>query len=376
MTKKTILEKVHDDYLQLLLKHHSIVTDEKVTVMNIAQVLDEIEIFWLKRLEIINYELSRLTAIKQCFVLSGAIYLNTSENEHYYFKTLGDYHVLNEPLMKLEGFVRSGENNVDQGNVISFFRKTYNDVVDTLTQYPYCFYVLPLGLLVQKKDDDHHDFLKSFYWRFISSISRQKIEGPEKFCAIYSSYEDIENGLNEFVLKHLIFVDHEDIKLSLRDRILRYLDSQSDFLTITKNMTETEIFLFVTSTQIMQVIDIVYTSLATGLVPFIRFNVTFSNLALMMNVFETESKLKSVLEKTIIFYILYKTVKKEMIEQIKFDDYCRRLKRANLLDGILIEIKKRQLDVFVGPISQVQKVIGEEVSKVIFESEMMCNGNR
>ena len=98
------IKKSQQDYLVKILQHESKINQEGLSVKDISFLLDEIKCFWLERLKIIEFELEELTEKHLCFLLSGAIYLNVSEYEHFYFKSLGDYHLLYDPFLKMENF--------------------------------------------------------------------------------------------------------------------------------------------------------------------------------------------------------------------------------------------------------------------------------
>ena len=53
-----------------------------------------------------------------------------------------------------------------------------------------------------------------------------------------------------------------------------------------------------------------------------------------MRTFIQDENLKKMIEKSIIFYILRKTIKEERFENIKFNDFCKLIKNRSLLDVI------------------------------------------
>jgi len=110
---KNIL-KSQEEYFEIALQYRDIVEKDDLSIEQIAMILDEIKCFWLEHLKIIEFELEELTEKNSCFLLSGAIYLNVSNYEHYYFKSFGDYHLLSDPFLKMEHFFRIPEEKIDQ----------------------------------------------------------------------------------------------------------------------------------------------------------------------------------------------------------------------------------------------------------------------
>ena len=99
------LKKYQNEYEVLLKKYESIVFNEEVSSFQIARIIDIVDCFWLDKLDIIEYELEKVTYHNDCFLLSGVIYLDIESNEHYVYKALGEYHFLYDPLHKLEIFL-------------------------------------------------------------------------------------------------------------------------------------------------------------------------------------------------------------------------------------------------------------------------------
>ena len=159
---ESMIAKAQQDYLDLLLRYESPIFSSDLTMRKFAAFLDEIEIFWLKRIDIISYELESLTNKAQCFLLSGAIYLDIEDNEHCYFKTLGDYHVLSDPLLKMEVFARAYDDTMDNAGIIRYLRDTYEDTGKLLQDYSTEFFILPIRKIVSKSEVDYAKVIETF----------------------------------------------------------------------------------------------------------------------------------------------------------------------------------------------------------------------
>lgn len=358
---KMMLQIIQDDYLALLLKYEASFAVNPDPLM-IMSFLDEVKIFWLKRVDIVNHELKHITDKYSTFLLSGVIYLNISNYEHYYFKTLGQYHVLNEPILKLDIFFRN-KKVINTEETIQYFLKVYKDIVNVLRVYPYYFYVLPIAQLAWEDKDEHRLLLDEFYWKFISSIFKNEFLDIEEFCAKYNTFDDIEKDLDEFILENLIFTDVDDSTLNLKQRAEKYCKNQK--LTIMQEMSEAQLFIFMTHSHVSQALDIIITANSMNMNPYVRVDVPFRYILLIMGSFMDDIELKSLIEKTVIFYILYKTVDQESFQKIGFVDYCERLKQFDLLSLISKQIEKSEIDVFVSGIKKVDEIISEQFARVL-----------
>ena len=180
------------EYLEKVSRYKSLIDQEEVPVKEIAFMLDEVKCFWLERLETIEFELEELSASKSCFLLSGAIYLNLPDYEHYYFKSLGDYHLLSDPFLRMESFFRVPEDRINIKETIDYFKRTYIDTIEVLTKYKNCFFILPIREMAIKDESKHYELLETFSLRFISSTVNKHFSSREEFCKNYKSFEEID----------------------------------------------------------------------------------------------------------------------------------------------------------------------------------------
>jgi hypothetical protein len=360
------IKKSQEEYLVMVSQYKSLFEQEEMPVKEIAFMLDEIKCFWLERLEVIEFELEELTAANSCFLLSGAIYLDVSGYEHYYFKSLGDYHLLPDPFLRMEDFFRVPEDSINSKETIDYFKEVYIDTIEVLTKYKYYFFILPIREIAVKDEPEHHELLDTFFLRFISSILNKQFSSNEDFCDNYKSFEEIENDMDDFVREHLRYSDTNEIGLSLRKKIERCCETQMNFKNLIKDKSESQIFFISTYSWISQIIEILLICLRLRVYPYIRFYVTFHYLSLLMHTFIEDENIKEVIEKTIVFYILHKTIVEERFENIKFNDFCKRIENKSLLDVIIGKIHALGIDICKGGIKQVQSIITKEFDEIIF----------
>jgi hypothetical protein len=358
------IKKSQQDYLLKIIQHKSMINQKELSVKEISFLLDEIKCFWLERLKIIDFELEELTEKHLCFLLSGAIYLNVSEYEHYYFKSLGDYHLLYDPFLKMENFFRIPEENINKKETIDYFKKVYADTIEILTKYQNQFFILPIKEIAIVDDKKHHEMLEKFFFNFLSSSFKKDLTSEEDFFKNYESFEEIEDDMDNYIRDHLILSDSSDLGLSLRNKIERYCKTQMNFASLIKEKTEPQIFFISIYSWISQIIDILLICVILRIYPYIRFDVTFHYLTLLMYTFIEDRKLKELIEKTIISYIFYKTINEENFKKIKFGDYCKLLENKSLLNVIISKIHEIGIDIFEGGVKQVESVIKKEFDEI------------
>ncbi len=337
------IRKVQEEYYKLISNYKEVIFDEEVSSYKISRILDIITCFWLDRLEILELELDRLTNKYDCTVLSGAIYLDVKDNEHYLFKGLGDYHLLHDPLLKLEHFF-NGMKLRDESENIFLFQRSYSDTIEVLENYSKEFFILPINLIVYKDEKSRFDLGQSYYLRFLSSVFEKKFESIDDFGQNYKTYEDIEKQLPE-TFKYYFSYNEDQKYNSLKESIEDYLvfTGMSNALSA---CSENEKFTFVLSSRLLQVIDILTVSFGINAYPSIRDKNAFSSFRLIMYSFLEKDEYKSIIEKAIIFFIFYYNTNKDILFKKDFNEYSNCIKGKKILKNILREMKEKNIDLF------------------------------
>ena len=198
------INRSQKEYLDLLLQYKEHVQADNLSIFQICALLDEVKCFWLKQLKSIEFELDELTECQTCFVLSGAIFLNVSEHEHYFFKSLGDCHIISDNYSKLEMIFRHPESEINTSFTVDYFKRAFFDTLEILTYKGY-FYILPIQEIAVDDAEKHRELLDMFFWKFISSAFDQEFNSHEEFSKKYKSFEEIEAGLINYLRENLVF---------------------------------------------------------------------------------------------------------------------------------------------------------------------------
>jgi hypothetical protein len=193
------IHRSQEEYLDLLLRYEELVEADNLSVTRICTLLDEVKCFWLKQLKPIEFELEELAEAQTCFVLSGAIFLDVSEFEHYFFKSLGDCHIISDPFSKLEMIFRHPQEEINAVYTTDYFKRAFFDTLEILTTYKEYFYVLPIQEIAVEDTQKHCELRDMFFWRFISEAFGDEFKNNEDFCEKYKNFEEIEAGLTSFV---------------------------------------------------------------------------------------------------------------------------------------------------------------------------------
>ena len=156
------LQKSQQEYLEIIENYKKQIFSDEIDQKQIAMIIDEIQCFWLDRKDILTYELDTLTSERECFMLSGALYIDINDNEHYIFKALGEEHIIYDPLLKLDNFFRI-PNYLFDNESIDIFRRAYSDILSILLNYQNIFYILPIRQIAIFDEKEHIELLQDFF---------------------------------------------------------------------------------------------------------------------------------------------------------------------------------------------------------------------
>ena len=357
------INRSQKEYLELLLQYKKHAQADDLSVTRICALLDEVKCFWLKQLKSIEFELEELVESQTCLVLSGAIFLNVSEYEHYFFKSLGDCHIISDPFSKLELIFRHPEEEINVSYTVDYFKRAFFDTLEILTTYKGYFYILPIQDIAIEEPQNHRELIDTFFWKFISEALDGEFKSHEDFYEKYKSFEDIEAGLNSYVRENLVFNHLSDSALPLRERVEKLSGEYTNISSTINLKSDTQRFLIAVFSYIAQVADILYVCSVLRLNPYIRFDITFTYFTLVMNIF-TDENLRLMIEKTLICYLFYRTIDERKFENIAFSDYCKRLENRALLNSIIEKIRTEEIDIFKDEISKTSKIIEDEFETI------------
>jgi hypothetical protein len=359
------INRSQKEYLELLLQYKEHAQADDLSVTRICALLDEVKCFWLRQLKSIEIELAELAECQVCFALSGAIFLNVSEYEHFFFKSLGDCHIIPDPFSKLELIFRHPEEEINIDFTIDYFKRAFFDTLEILSIYKEYFYVLPIQEIAIEDQQNHRELMDMFFWKFISEAFDSEFKSHEEFYEKYKSFEDIEAGLNSYVRENLVFTHLSDSDLSLRERVEKHSGQYTNISSTINLKSDAQRFLIAVFSYIAQVADILYVCSVLRINPYIRFDITFTYFTLVMNVFVEDENLRRMIEKTLVCYLFYRAIEESRFENVAFSDYQRRLEDKSLLNSILEKIHSQEIDVFKDDTSKVVKIIEGEFEAVL-----------
>lgn len=363
MTKYTDdLKEIQQQYSKLI---HScnVSFDPESFYFDAISLVEVCEVFWLSKIQQLSLILDDLTKVNNCFILSGAIYLNVADDEHYAFSALGDIHILNDPFVRMHGFFVNGKDGINT-LTISYFRDVYADTQNILDNFSDEFVFLPIDIMFNSIETDKLKIINKGYWNVISSLLGTDINSIEEMERLYFSIEDIEKHMSAKTLGSLIFYDTDDIQLSLKDRLNRYFND-SQFPMNIEFDDDIQRFHFATFAQISQVMEIILKCLQFNIIPFVRFDVSFRYLLLIGGAFSNDVALKHMLDYSIIGYLLSKNINIQEIAKMGFKSFSSKCNKNHYIDTVYCKLNEKGNDMHSSHVEDVIKVIFETLNNIM-----------
>ncbi|PFE48189.1 hypothetical protein CN318_29750 [Bacillus cereus] len=326
------LENIQNDYTKLIESYSDTFEFGEFDYSIVSSFIEEVEVFWLNRLETTSLLLDMLTSNNECYLLSGAIYLDSKNNEHFPLKALGDYQIIYDPFIKMEPFIRNNLPQMGEQKTADFFKKVFRDTFNILTNLKNEFIILPVVQLAWNLEiDKHMQILQDIHMNFLSGILGKELKSTDHFYELYKSYSQIIEDLDGFYLENLIFNGVEDAEIQLEERINKYI---GDNLQMASDKPEAEKFMLATFAMIAQITDILLIAINLKLIPFIRYSVTFRYFLIMNKLVSEDKETKSMLDKSIIAYLFYEQYPNSFFSDFSYNEYVSQLKEYNLIDDV------------------------------------------
>lgn len=331
-----------------------------------VSLVDKCELFWMsKRLELLEI-ISSLSSDEQCFLLSGAIYLDLSNNGHYEFGAIGEKNIINDPVLRMKGFFIGNTNNVSD-RLRNYFCTAVSDTIMVLKQYSDYFTVISMECMLYANYEETLELGEKVYWDVLSSALNHDVRDLETLHNKFPTIDDLEKALG-ITVKKFIFCDLHDVEMPLGERLERWFSENNKMI----NMTipdKIDQFYIASKSQVQQALDILQKCLCLNLFPFIRFEVTIQYFLLIAVSFTDDDSLKSRIEYAVISYLFSNYILPGNIDKIDFYSYCKLCKvkriwkifqKAVFSDGrSILSINMRDA------VSIMDKVFKEDIQSVL-----------
>lgn len=329
------INRIQEQYFQLIQPFVDNFVSRSPNRNEFLYFIEKIRLFWKKNITELDKLIEIVTDESNCFLLSGAIYVGCINDEQYHFKALGQHQFYYDPFIKLEVFYRSGIEFLGTQSIQSYTNKVFRDMQLIMNEYRTDFFVVPVDMIAWNSEESKIEMIHDIHEKLLANLVNKPGLSYDEFIQTFKSYEEIESLIDDEALKCLIFSSFEDAKLSIRERVEGYLKTKCAGLLEMKKLSESEKFGMATLNMLGQISDIILTCTQLRMTPFVRYDITFNYLMLMMSLFNDDLLIKTMIKKSIVAFIFYKTISCDTLTKIDFTTYKEIFDRIDIVSEVM-----------------------------------------
>lgn len=297
------------------------------------EALDEINIFWVQHIGVVQLYLKSVFASEESYVFTASTYLNFDDKEHLPFLMLGDNHVLDDPLSKYAEICNQISEELGEKNTSTLFRQIVLTAEDNIKVIENChneIIILPLRLLSQSND---YSFLyklgECFFIELFSGI--KNFEDYFKKC---NTIEDIQRYTRQGVDDMIMFSEDDDKTLPFKERYYKALQENEDMI----DQSKSDAFKFYVLVYgcIQQAIDVLASCIEYNCIPFIRYPVLLHYTLLLSKIFTDLEHVLMMRFKMYVAFMLYQLSDKNILGSVCLEDFLIK-KHEFMIDKKLLQ---------------------------------------
>lgn len=277
--------------------------------------LDEINLFWLKNMDLVRLYLADEFADKDSYVFTASTFMDFDDKEQYPFLLLGKHHVLDDPLCKYSDICSKMQGTNISQRLLEQIAITAEDNIKIIEGCNGHIIVLPLRLLSQTpKDSVIYQMGEKVFTSLFNDINSIK-EYFEK-C---KSFADIIKYARNDIEKIILFSEFDDKSLPFEQRYLQAKEENS--YMVNDGQTESYNFFVMVFGCIQQAVDVIISCLEYKCIPFIRYPVVINYILPLEENLSAIPFISEMRYKMCIANLIYKICDKEKLCQFGFDSF-------------------------------------------------------
>jgi hypothetical protein len=289
---------INDQYLEFIKNIKKRLDDNK----NFMDVLDEIELFWMKNKPFICEYLK----YQKCSYIGGAMYIHFNEHEYRLPLCVDENLIMDEPICKIINMFRLNE-LIDENRMKEVLLHIVDNIIENeKTINKFGIVIVPMRLYYSNFSDDIKDISNSFTYQLLSEFSNYKIQNEKDLITFSKTIKNIEE-LNSIIKPDYIFTYQEDIDKNITEKMINYCKSCGRIIDSTNPKDIIEVLYEFLYSKFCQAIDLIYLSDILNLDLFVfREDVVYYLNIIKANLESKDKKTCNMLERTIISLFVHK----------------------------------------------------------------------
>ena len=348
MNSNLLLNKIH--LIQIEYKKLLVSLLPKFKSGYAPEALDEISLFWLRRIEEVKLYLKNWFPGKNSYVFTAATFMDFDDNEHLPFLLMGNKHILDDTLSKYS-LIRS---EMSEGKDAEFLYKqisvTAEDNLKVLENIHNEILILPLRLLNQS--NDQKAFEKVGEQVFVSLFN--SIYSLNEYFEKCNSIDDIIHFARDDIGRLVIFSEDDDVMLDFKERFrIALIDTK---YMVDPNRSDSYNFFMLVFGFIQQALDIIVSCMEYECIPYIRYPVSLHYISMLSQSMLDIEHVIMLRFRMSVGFVVYKLCDKSKLASVCLEDFLEKNKIYNFnykLFNALTNYKINEKNFFKHKITQL-----------------------
>lgn len=326
MNSNLLLNKIH--LIQIEYKNLLVSLLPKFKSTYAPEALDEINLFWLRRIEVVKLYLKNWLPGKNSYVFTAATFMDFDDNEHLPFLLMGNKHILDDPLSKYS-LIRS---EMSKGKDAEFLYKqisvTAEDNLKVLENIHNEILILPLRLLNQS--NDQKAFEKVGEQVFVSLFNN--IYSLNEYFEKCNSIDDIIHFARDDIGRLVMFSEDDDVMLDFKERFrIALIDTK---YMVDPNRSDSYNFFMLVFGFIQQALGIIVSCMEYECIPYIRYPVSLHYISMMSQSILDIEHVVMLRFRMSVGFVVYKLCDKSKLASVCLEDFLEKNKIYNFNDKL------------------------------------------
>jgi len=283
------------------------------------EILDEINLFWFRNIDIIELYLKYMFSGSESYVFTAATYIDFEDNEHLPFLLMGKKHIFDDPLSRYSEICNKMLiNSSDTKTLYKQIIITIEDNIKILKNVENNILILPLRLFNQS--NKYKYIFKIGEKTFINLFTG--IENLTDYFYKCSSIKDIMKYIQKDIDKLLIFSENDDMSLSFEERFKITL-SRAGYM-IDNNKSDSYNFYLLIFGYFQQAIDIIVSCIEYVCIPYIRYPMTFHYVSLLLENMINSDEISVLRYKMNVAFMVSKLCDKKQLTLLPLNEFLKK----------------------------------------------------
>jgi hypothetical protein len=251
---------------------------------------------------------------------------------------VGNLQILFDPFIKIEPLFRTSISEENSPGIIKRFNSIIDDTLTILADYRENFYFVSQDALTRTTFVERMENNNRIFPQFVLSLFAGKFRSIDEFFEECPTFDSIQEIIPENVLRNLIFSDFYDTKITLKQRLERFVSDQNlfDFKKISNS--EAKVFYSLLFGQFSQSIETLTCICSIGAYPFIRNEVPLNYFDLLFRNLEDDYEKRECYKKTWIGFYTGELIYSLDLVDFKFDNFSEIIRLHKPYDQILSKL--------------------------------------